>query len=175
MPGFEHNLELSVPKNISKYCVYTGHIFLLGSYVLYFRNQWLALVLGMLYITTILHWREPYKKGWIRTIDITMVWTTFVTVSYYIYYYVDPAYHIQCVFHFFIVMCAHCLNETLYYYQVTEQVSEKHQTRYPLLRYTYPNTIERENAYKRCVFTHCIFIHLWLSISILVLTTRKNM
>jgi hypothetical protein len=144
----------------------------------YSRNQRLVpFVIGLLYITTMLHWSAPYKKGWIRAIDITMVWSTFLTVGRYIYYNVDPAYHIHCIIHFFIVMCAHFVNETLYYYQITEkvylpeikkedQIVKYHPFHYFSLRYTYPNTIERENAYKRSIFTHCAFVHIWMSLSI---------
>lgn len=178
MQEFEHNNELSIPKNISKYCVYTGQIFLFNMFLAYSKKLLLiASALIILHITTTLHWKEPYKKGWIRTIDITTVWTTFVILSYYIYYHVDPYYHTQCLLHFCFVIFIYVLNETLYYYQVTEKVylpeikkedqTQYHPFHYFSLRYTYPNTIERENAYKRSVFTHCVFVHLWMSISIM--------
>jgi hypothetical protein len=182
MPEFEHNEELSMPKNISKYGVCTGHIFLLNMLLAYSKSQFMvAFVLGTLYITTILHWREPYKKGWIRKLDVTMVWTTFVVLSYYICFYINPAYHTHCFCHFCIVIFVNYVNETLDYYQINEKVylpeiKEKEEDQvnvryHPFhsfsLRYTYPNTMERENAYKRSVFIHCAFVHLWMAISIM--------
>jgi len=106
-----------------------------------------------------------------------MVWITFVALSYYVCFYINPAYHIQCFSHFCIVLCVNCVNETLHYYQINEKVylpeikkedqTQYHPFHYFSLRYTYPNTVERENAYKRSVFTHCLFVHLWMSISIM--------
>ena len=164
MPEFEHNEELTMPRNLSIYGVYSGHIFLLNMLLAYSKNQLaIAFILGTLYITTVLHWRVPYKRSWIHKMDIMMVYTTFASIGYYVYYYVDPAYHNQCFYHFCIVLCANCINKKLEYYQITEKV---YLSGHPLLRYTYPNTIERENAYKLSIFTHCLFVHIWMSVSI---------
>lgn len=189
---YNHRSDLSIPTNISIYAIFSGQVFLLQIFISWMREQYaVAIFSSMLYITTYLHWREPYKVGYIRTLDITMVWCSCVSIIRYIYYYVPSEFHYYCLIHFGIVICWHTINEILYYYQITEQIYlpkkdesfvvrtpednygclylylKREIQRYFSLEYTFPNTDEREYAYRRSIVTHCFFVHIWNALSIL--------
>lgn len=189
-----HREELSIPTNISKYALFSGQVFLLQIYLSFVREQTSVFVASsLLYISTMLHWREPYLQGIIRSFDVCMVWTSCCSISYYIYNHIPSQYQRECFYHFVIVMCWHFINTTLYNYQVlnlntfsgnddisvtapdqpaeppskmTERVWFELK-RYFSLKYTLINTPEREYAYKRYMITHCAFVHLYMALSIL--------
>lgn len=187
MKKYNHRSELSIPTNISLYAVFSGQVFLLQIIMSWMREQYLITFFSiMLYITTYLHWREPYIDGHIRTLDITMVLCSIISIFYYIYHYIPTKYHYNCLIHFGIVICWHIINEILYYCQVTKQLYlpikddsfDKYENsgyfdikreiqRYFSLAYTFPNTDARDYAYRRSIITHCFFLHYWVTLSML--------
>ena len=172
------NYYLCIPCNISIYALYSGQIFLLQIFLSLIKKQYIITLLSCsLYVTTMMYWRKPYKIGFIRNLDITMVWSSCASISYYIYYYIPGKYHYCCIIHFGIVICWHTINEILYYFQVScpvylpvkreeNNLILKEVKRYFSLEYTFMHTVEREYAYKRSMLTHCLFVHIWITLSI---------
>ena len=183
---FHHRYDLSIPCNISIYAICSGQVFLLQIVLSLIKKQFIiTLISCLLYVTTMIYWNKPYKIGFIRNLDITMVWSSCASISYYIYYYIPVEYHYYCMIHFGIVMCWHTINEILYYFQVSVPIylpikndikndiknvyTDNLYTpikRYFSLEYTFMHTAEREYAYKRSMLTHCLFVHIWMTLSI---------
>jgi hypothetical protein len=152
-----------IPQHISKYGVYSAHLFLLVSPVNYYYGFHLLSLIGtLLYISSVLHWRKVKQVGFYKTIDII---TCLITLSY-ITFYASGEFCLKHRIYWFISVIAgivsYGINKYIELNQTNKSVvvfDKNEPYRYLSLKYTLPNTPQRESAYKYSVFMHICFLH----------------
>jgi hypothetical protein len=159
---------ISVPQHISRYGIYTGQTFLLTSILSHSYNyNWLSLVSSLLYVTTLLHWYKLKDHGPIKYIDIFAVIITSSSVSLYDSTFFCPVDRNIWFFSSFLCTSSYFVNKYIVFYQQYNNDSVYFLTdepyRYFSLKYTQPNTIQRELSYKYSVYVHLFFLHLIIS------------
>lgn len=159
------NKSICVPQHISRYGIYTGQIFLLTSIITHLYNyNWLSLISSLLYVTTLLHWHKLKDNGPIKYIDIVAVVITSSSVSFYDSTFFCPIDRKIWFFSSFLGTVAYFVNKYIVFYQQYPNLSVCFLTDEPYqyfsLKYTQPNTIQRELSYKYSVYVHLIFLHL---------------
>lgn len=155
---------ICVPQHISRYGIYSGHLFLLsaiGNYA--YNHKSLALISTSLYITTMLHWYKIKNTGLIKTIDIATSIIAISSITFYDSSFFCYEHRIIWCFSAFVSIVVYLINTHIYFYQQQYNSSycfiENEPYRYFSLKYTRPNTLHRELAYKYSVFIHIIFLH----------------
>jgi len=191
--SFPHNykqddgFESQIPDTISCIAVCTSHIFLFVACLFLLCKQLvlkrLAILLILLYTTSIIHWQHPLFKSFASYADLVMV---YVTICYGIYatYYTSKLVFTIWMVALLISTPIFITNEMLFCFQVrnpkniqksnpeflwttadSEFIVKKIETiecqleRYFSLEPTWPLTKEREYAYYRSTITHCIGVH----------------
>ena len=158
-----------VPYNISKYGVYSGQIMLVYVILaLYYKQYYLSGLGIVLYITTMLYWRNIQKWSNIKSLDIFVV-VCFVLL---ITFYYAPKYFTESnrtVWHIMVILTLliYLFNNVIWYYQVLqyyniykpEQYMNKSYS-YFSLDYTNPATVQRDLANLYSTLVHCVFIHI---------------
>jgi hypothetical protein len=132
----------------------------------------MCVLLGSVYITTILHWNAVKYSGEIKTIDTLLANITVLHLTFVDRYRFCPEYQQYWMYVFYIILSGFVVNEYLLYMQVTrfsnkvKYIENKYET-WPLtmLNYTNPNTYKRELAYYRSTYTHMFFVHIVPSIT----------
>ena len=159
---------ICVPQHISKYGLYSANFFLLNAICNYLYNyNWLTFVAFSLYITTLLHWYKIKHNGLIKSIDVTTAIITLNSVSFYDSTFFCSHHRQLWFFSTFLCIVTYLINKYIEFYQMQHKGSNyflnDEPYRYFSLKYTYPNTIHRELAYKYSVYVHIIFIHVNLA------------
>jgi len=159
--------DILIPQHISRRACISATFFLyvaLLAHVL--KYPVMCILLGFVYVLTLLHWNAVKHTGKIKTIDTTMANITVLYITFIDRYRWCPDYQRYWMHVFYIIICGFLTNEYLLHMQVTRFSNkivyiENKYTRWPLnlLNYTNPNTAERERAYYRSTYTHMFFIH----------------
>jgi hypothetical protein len=155
---------IGVPQHISRYGIYSGHLFLVNAICNYLYNyNWLAFIGLSLYITTMLHWYKIKDNGLIKYIDITTCIITISSVTFYDSYFFCYKDRLAWLFTTFVSIVAYSINKYICFYQQHFNGSVYFLTDEPYhylsLKYTRPNTLQRELSYKYSVYIHIIFLH----------------
>jgi hypothetical protein len=159
--------HILIPQHISRRACISATFFLyvyILTYTLNYETLWI--LLGSLYVSSILHWNAVKYSGAIKTIDTVLANSTILHVTFVDSYRWCPDYQQYWMYVFYIIICGFLTNEYLLYMQVTRFSNkivyiENKYTGWPLslLNYTNPNTLERERAYIRNTYTHMFFVH----------------
>ena len=164
------DLDILVPQHISKNALYSAQAFIILSCVAFMYKYYnLFILLFMLYISSLLHWRKVKYFSLIKVIDIILAFLTISVITFYDITRFCPFYRNIWYYSVFIISTAFTTNEILFYYQILRyknKIIDKPCKKYHYfsLEYTNPNTIQREFAYYRSTYTHMIFIHIVPSI-----------
>lgn len=161
------DLKIIVPEHISKWGVYSGQMFgITGIVAMIYEYYKIAIVAGILYISTVLYWKRVEFYSIIRLIDIVIVLGTI----YYITFYVSKKFTIEkrekWIYIILIVGIAYIINNIIFYYQTVGWLHKevknvnKEGYKYFSLEYMRPNTENRELCYKYTMIVHSIFMHI---------------
>ena len=173
----EHDhYEPQIPSHISRICVASAHVYLMGGIIFLLFPNFLYKFFGansiVLYTTSILHWRKPLFDSYIRYIDICLAVEMGFLITYVMYTISMTIFYTWiCCYFFVIIMFVY--NESLYYYQVKKPkllllnnpeyvytIDEFHWTEMFSWKETWPQTKAREYVYYRSVLFHALFIHM---------------
>jgi hypothetical protein len=157
-----------IPQHISKYGVYSAHLFLLTSPVHYYYGHNVTCILGLLlYVSYVLHWRKVKQHGLIKTIDVIICVTTTNYITFYASQRFCDRHRIYWFMSAIVAIVSYLMNK---YIEMNQQyLSNKSSSvvvfdkdepyRYLSLKYTLPNTPQRELSYRYSVFMHICFLH----------------
>jgi len=110
-----------------------------------------------LLLCSLIHWNKLKSTGIIRKIDWLFAIAMMVAITSY-----EKRFRKSDVFlwrcSIFIQLFTVIINASIFNIE-TNPCSLLH-VFFPMYKYTFPNTKEREYAYKRCVNTHMFFIHI---------------
>jgi hypothetical protein len=155
-----------IPQHISKYGVYSAHIFLLTSPVHYYYGYNITCILGLLlYVSSVLHWRKVKQRGLIKTIDVIICVITINYITFYasarfcyrhrIYWFISAIVGVvSYLINKYIEINQQCLSNNSLFYKYDDDPYK-----YLSLKYTLPNTPQRELSYRYTVFMHICFLH----------------
>ena len=77
-------LIMALPPHISKIGLYTGQFYLAGAiYAIYKKNTNLAIICSSIYATTMAHWHNMKNSGIAKTLDVMVVVTGAMFVSFH--------------------------------------------------------------------------------------------
>ena len=109
-----------------------------------------------LLVCSLIHWNKPKSNSMIRKIDWLLAISMIIAISSY-----EKRFRKHDVFLWrlsvFIQLFTVIINGSIFDIE-TNPCSLLH-VFFPMFKYTFPNTKDRENAYKRCVYTHILFVH----------------
>ena len=155
--------EILVPRHISRCALSSVQLFVLLSALAYHLEYYrLCLHIACLYIFSMIHWFRVSYDGIIKKID------TFLATSLFLYLTIYDSVRFHDYRSLWIVTAGFSgtmfmLNEYLFYHQVLYKRETPslvgHWTQYLSLNYAKPNTVEREWAYYRSVYTHMTVVH----------------
>lgn len=175
MPKYNQHLhnEILIPQHISNYCLFSAQFILLNSLVSFNYNLKLLAALQLcLYISTLFFWKQVSHNGIEKKIDIFFVITT-CSYGTYISFSLPKFYNLFWLCSVSLSMIIFITNETLFYYQVrifyNKQIkninSKIVKYNFFSLKYTNPNTHEREMAYYRNTIVHGTCFHIFIPLS----------
>lgn len=150
---------IKIPFHISKYGLITAQLFLINSFVCYiYFYKILSYFLFVLYITTILHWKNLKKRSIIKYLDIlvsllTIIRITFFDSNNFILYH-KTIWCIYMIFIFFIFI----INEYLFYI-FSNNIFDTN-NKYPII-------------YFINVFIHLFFLHVITNILCIYFIIKK--
>ena len=158
-------MTIIVPQHISRYAFFTIPIFI-PTYLVYKSLEYdFAEILLILLFTSLYHWNKVLKISFIKVVDIIISITTILIITFYSSNRFN--YHSYIVWRItvWVMIIGFLTNEFLFYYQVSKECSkesynEVKKFNYFTLRWTYPDTSERECAYYRSVYTHILILHI---------------
>ena len=162
------HVKSCIPHHISNYAMYSIQLFLLNGVVaLYYGFNGMAILSGLLYVTSILHWRTNQPCGIYKTMDVScsilsMNYITFVGSRSFLY---------QDRVLWFVVSIlstlAYIVNKHIEYHQLKNKKNKRYRSkeayRYFSLKYTLPGSPQRELACRYSVWVHLFFLHVCLS------------
>jgi len=169
----------------------SSHLLLLTSILCAVYHIWtFFVVLFVVYLTSINHWRAPRFSSWARRLDYVAVFASIAYGSYYATTLSLSNTLIWFIGIFFVAIIFSC-NEYLYYYQVMKTITGDvhYEQDYDAMKSnitsndnaalfafypTKPNTIERENVYKRTVFVHLLCVHVLANTLAMTIIIRSN-
>jgi len=165
--------DILIPQHISRRAFISATFLLHNSILSYVLNyQVMCVLLGFVYITTLLHWNAVKYSGIIKTVDTVLANITIVYLTFVDSHRFCPIYHKYWNYVFSTTIGGFVVNEGLFYMQVTRYSNKVKyiETQYDfwpltLLNYTNPNTYKRELAYIRNTHMHMFFVHIFPSIS----------
>jgi len=86
-------MSVVIPEHISILGVYTSHMVLLLSCVVYFYNdKILSYLLFLLYLCSVLNWMKQYFFSWIKLFDIIIAIIILNYITFYSKQYYKPFY-----------------------------------------------------------------------------------
>jgi len=152
-------LFIEIPYSISKYGLVSGHAFLLGAIIaIYCKHYYLSILSVILYVTTMLYWRNVYHISYIKLVDMFMAHAVLLLVTvYYSIYYFKAKYRKMWYYFIVLLIIIYFINEYIYYCRTMKMTSE---WKLLPLDYTDKYSPERKNEYYRVVYTHCLFLHI---------------
>jgi hypothetical protein len=130
------------------------------SYILGYNE--LMFILMSLTITSIKYWTNM-RPGIVKNIDVTLALTTLGMKSYIAHRDFLTLYKLVWFISLLISSLAYYMNQVYFNISVTKDVLHDrimYITWFIPVKYTYPNTIERDAVYTRSVLIHMIFIHI---------------
>jgi len=173
-----------IPPHISKYCVYSSTIILIGSICAFFYNyKILSLLLFCLYISSYIYWSKPALMSISKIIDHFFVLVIFVYVTYLSFNFTQK-YRKLWINIFLFVVIVGIINQAIFNFKIVnffkqsnndhhineedgedredkkEGLDNERKFNYFTLDYTYPDTYEREEACFYSIFIHCCCIHI---------------
>jgi len=119
-----------------------------------FGYKVMSMIFGLLYVTTILHWRKV-QDGLIKKIDIGVALLAMYRLTCVERFRLKPVYQTYWLFIVGIMVIAFIINEYIFNMQVKFPCKTKR-----IINYTLPDTKERESACYNSVIRHVCFIHL---------------
>jgi hypothetical protein len=164
--------HILIPQHISRRALISATFLLNNSILAYALNyQVICVLLGSVYVTTLLHWNAVKHTGTIKTVDTVLANITILHLTFVDSYRFCPKHQQYWMYVFYTILCGFITNEVLLYMQVTrysnrvKYIKNQYET-WPLtiLNYTNPNTYNRELAYYRSTYTHMFFVHILPSI-----------
>jgi hypothetical protein len=170
--------DLFIPQKISVYGMITAHIFLVLSYMYFYRcNKISAYLTFLLYMSTVLYWYKLNENSFRKYFDIfiavsSLIYFTFIEIKN-----LNNKYKILWYATSLIIIVVYITNSIIYKKQIVYKSNNIMDNNYSYfcLKYTKQNTQVREKACKTNVFVHLIFLHLLPGlISILCLLNTKN-
>jgi hypothetical protein len=155
---------ICVPQHISRYGIYSAHLFLLNAICNYLYNYNSLAIIGVsLYITSLLHWYKLQSSGIIKTLDVTSCIITISSVTFYDSTFFRPEDRLLWCGSAIVSIVAYSMNKYIEFYQqnnITDYCfTDDEPYQYLSLKYTRPNTQHRELSYTYSVFIHIIFLH----------------
>ena len=155
---------ICVPQHISRYGMYSAHLFLLNAICNYIYNyNSIAFIGVLLYITTMLHWYKIQNTGIIKYIDVTTSIVSLSSITFYESTFFCPSHRLIWFGSAFVSVVAYLINKYIEHYQQHFNGSvyfmDNEPYRYFLLKYTRPNTLQRELSYKYSAYIHIILLH----------------
>lgn len=135
--------ELLMPQHISKIGLYTGQIVLANSIVAFYYEYYISsFILGVLYITTMIHWNKLYRTSVVKTIDIIFATSSIISVTFRDSKRFHPTYATIWYNTVTLFVTMFVLNECLLYYRLSK------------------SPINKEPIYYTSVYIHTFFLHL---------------
>lgn len=161
---------ICVPQHISRYGIYSSHLFLLNAICSNVYNYNSLYILGIiLYITSLLHWYKIKHDGPIKYIDVITCIISMTSITFYDSTFFCPRHRLIWFFSTFVSIVAYLFNKYIEFYQQRFKSDtyflNNEPYHYLSLKYTRPNTLHRELSYKYSVYIHIIFLHVNLSCS----------
>ena len=140
-----------VPQHISKYGIYTSHMFILTAcHAFYYDNTSLGCMLILFYISNVTNWAIIHRKSIVKQINIILGACILTKISLYdsnrFQIYKDIWFH-----SLYIIISIFIMSEYIFYNKIYNTKSKI---------YCIPNTLCREYAYYMYVFIHVFFVHL---------------
>ena len=159
---------ICVPQHISRLGLYTTQLFLLTAICNYINGYRILTIIGLtLYIMSLLHWRKIQSTGLVKTLDVT---TCIITINYITFndsVYFCPLNRKLWFLSAFVSVVAYLTNKYIEGYQQFPKgcgyFAADEPYRYFSLKYTWPNTLQRELSYKYATYVHIILLHVNLS------------
>jgi len=152
-----------IPQHISKYGVYSAHMFLLVSPFNYYYGYKLLSILGLLlYISSVLHWRKVKQGGFYKTIDVIICGITLTHITFYASIEFCVKHRMYWFASVIAGVVSYLINKYIEMNQTKKSVvvfDKDEPYRYLSLKYTLPNTPQRELSYWYSVFMHICFLH----------------
>lgn len=152
-----------VPQEISQKAFYSIPIFIVCYIVFKYLQYEYAEILLLLALTSYLHWRKVLKISIIKILDIITSVSTILLVTLYS----SRRFNAHSCFVWntmvVIIVVAFIMNEILFYNQVMRDSIEdiiEDGYHYFTLGWTAPDTVFRQHAYHRSVYTHMFFLHI---------------
>jgi len=176
-----HN-EILIPQHISSICLFSIQPMLINSIIVYQYNfKTLSFLTFCIYISSIIFWSKVKHTGIEKTLDIICV-ISGGAYGTYISFSLPKFYNLFWLYTLFICLTVFAINELLFYYQVRVHynyfiyTNSRKTAKYNCfsLKYTNPNTHEREMAYYRNTIIHGLFFHIIPSISSIYCITHGS-
>lgn len=157
------NKNVFISKEISKYGLISGHMFLLASYFSHIKGLNIPRnLLFLLYLTTILYWYKLDDNSIRKFLDMVVA---FITISYFTFYEINKLsnnhkkiWYLLC----FNIIVIYILNTVVYQTQIvndSDYVMESEDYNYFKFKYTKSNTKERKMSCIYNVLIHIISLH----------------
>ncbi len=186
--------DLLYPQEICRPLLFTAHLLLLITATsFYYEFYLLGALIACMYVTSLLHWRYPKKNSFFRYLDIFTVCASAICSTYTAFLFTTEIVIIWLA-GVLMVILAYSVNAVLYYYQIDkpnriimEMFKENPSYKYvPVnthfsqqslfkrifhLQPTYPETDDRQFAFRRSIIIHMVGVHMlitFLSISLLI-------
>uniref|UniRef100_A0A6C0HHA1 Uncharacterized protein n=1 Tax=viral metagenome TaxID=1070528 RepID=A0A6C0HHA1_9ZZZZ len=165
--------NILIPQHISRRAFVSATFFLQNCILAYaLEYRVLCILMGSVYIATLLHWNEVKYHGILRTVDTMLANIAVLYLTFIDSYYFCPIYQQYWFYVFGSAIGGFAVNQYLLHMQITrysnqvKYIANQYET-WPLtlLNYTNPNTYNRELAYLRNTHMHMFFIHILPSIS----------
>jgi len=162
-------MTIIVPQHISRYAFFTIPIFL-PTYLVYKSLEYdFAEILLILLFTSLYHWNKVLKISFINVLDIIISTTTILIITFYSSNRFNYHSYIVWQITVWVMIIGFLTNEFLFYYQVSKECTKDNSKccyndvkkfNYFTLKWTSPDTSERECAYYRSVYTHILILHI---------------
>ena len=118
--------NILVPDHISKWGIYSGHIFVIVAIVAWMHKYYEIVVIAvMLYVSSMLYWKKVNIYSGRRIMDIIIV----LGVAYYVAFYASKRFTIEkreiliCLI--IIMALVHIVNSAIFYFQTVEWLHEE--------------------------------------------------
>jgi hypothetical protein len=162
-----------VPPRISKYALYSIQVFLVDGLVcVYYDYKCLALLAFLLYTTSIFHWRNIQPYGIYKTMDMICTTTMISYITFVESHSFLEADRQLWITTSMVGIQAYLINKYIEFHQIRNENNVKYLSNEPYtyfsLKYTLPDTPQRDLAYLYSVGVHILFLHMSLSICTII-------
>jgi hypothetical protein len=152
-----------IPQHISQLAFISATIMPVCSIFSYQYGHHSCMVLqNCVYVTTVLYWNDIDYSRTIRKIDICVTTCYSIYCGYIIIKYFDTFTMMVCLFSEVVCLSMYKVNEYIQYYQILNPSENIMNDAYSYfsLKYTLPNSLQREKSYYYLVCVHCFFLHI---------------